>query len=184
MIRSQRLGVIARHDVGNRVGPRDIERVRARSRARASAPACPDAPASARAGRLTCGSAGREADSSVMSRGYDSLVDRTIGCTGPVAGTSSWSGRLVAVAIEDHPKTVQGQPGLVSSNAWCSGRARALASEPVITTGRLRHPRDRVRPSMRATTPSTWLANPKTDPACSASTVFLAITDRGVISST
>ena len=32
--------------------------------------------------------------------------------------------------------------------------------------------------------PSTWLATPKTIPDCSASTVFLAITERGRSSST
>src|SRR6478609_4051117 len=37
---------------------------------------------------------------------------------------------------------------------------------------------------IRATIPSTWLATPKTIPACSASTVFLAITERGRSNST
>ena len=37
---------------------------------------------------------------------------------------------------------------------------------------------------MRATIPSTWLATPKTIPLWSASTVFLAITDRGRSNST
>ena len=86
------------------------------------------------------------------------------------------------VALEDEAQTVEGQLRLVV------GDRRAGVDDRVGAGHRWPRPRApshaRARRRIRATTPSTWPAKPKTTPDCSASTVFFAITSAGGRSST
>ena len=91
--------------------------------------------------------------------------------------------RISGVALEDEAQSLQGEPRRVrgEARALVEHQRREMAGGDDLDVGRRRR---RARRSSGRPCPSTCAATPKSIPLCSASTVFLAITERGRSSST
>ena len=178
VVGAERLGVVRVDDLAQRVGARDVSGVRRRARGEqplALVPAHPHL-----LGQVVVARAGRIGRTRLMAqrlrqRGRRDGAWPDITCRGRARS---------GVALVDHPQARRASAtarGAVTV-AQCSTTTAAR-----LTGGDDRHvagstPSSAEHPGRPA--PSTWPAKPNTAPDWSASTVFLAITERGVTSST